>query len=185
MQPNRLGRLWESARGSQRASCATAPRGRSPRHSIPPPARPRRQRPQPSSRPRPAARFRDYAEGSRRVARGAGRFGSALVRPFAHATGVLALQITGVFFALFTVFFTVHAWQAFKAIGAHDRHVRGLCGLCAALCLVHRHLVLARADEAEAELRRAPAVVAYNGRFPCPAQPALQTALHRRRSGGL
>jgi hypothetical protein len=45
------------------------------------------------------------------------------VRPFAHATGVLALQITGVFFALFTVFFTVHAWQAFKATGAHDRHV--------------------------------------------------------------
>jgi hypothetical protein len=65
----------------------------------------------------------NYAEGSRRVARGAGRFGASLVRPFAHATGVLTLQITGVFFAIFTLFFAVHAWQAFKAAGAHDRHV--------------------------------------------------------------
>jgi hypothetical protein len=65
----------------------------------------------------------NYGEGGRRLARGAGRFGSALVRPFAHATGVLTLQITGVFFALFTVFFTLHAWQVFKAAGVHDRHV--------------------------------------------------------------
>jgi hypothetical protein len=65
----------------------------------------------------------DYGEGSRRLARGAERFGSALVRPFAHATGVLTLQISGVFFALFTVFFSVHAWQAFKVTGAHDRRV--------------------------------------------------------------
>lgn len=66
---------------------------------------------------------RAYAEGSRRLARGAGRFGSALWRPFAHATGVLTLQITGVFFALFTAFFSLHAWQAAKAAGIHDRHV--------------------------------------------------------------
>ncbi|MGC2498592.1 MAG: hypothetical protein WA399_01170, partial [Acidobacteriaceae bacterium] len=72
---------------------------------------------------RPAPHFPGYAESGRRVARGAGRFGSALVRPFAHATGVLTLQITGVFFALFTGFFTVHAWQAFKAAGMHDRRV--------------------------------------------------------------
>lgn len=75
-----------------------------------------------SSPQRPAPRLPDYAEGSRRVARGAGRFGSALVRPFAHATGVLTLEIAGVFFTLFTVFFALHAWQAFKSAGVRDRH---------------------------------------------------------------
>jgi hypothetical protein len=123
MQPNRLGRLLgigtRVAAGKLRdgtagavaaaqrsaASQAAATNGSS------------------SSSPQPTARVADYAEGSRRLARGAGRFGSALVRPFAHATGVLTLQITGVFFALFTVFFAVHAWQAFKAMGARDRHV--------------------------------------------------------------
>ena len=76
----------------------------------------------PASRPaaRPSA---GYAEGTRRLGRGAGRFGSALWRPFAHATGVLTLEITGVFFALFTAFFALHAWQAAKAAGLHDRHV--------------------------------------------------------------
>lgn len=69
------------------------------------------------------SRKANYGEGGRRLARGAGRFGSALVRPFAHATGVLTLQITGVFFALFTVFFALHTWQVLKSAGAHDRHV--------------------------------------------------------------
>jgi hypothetical protein len=123
MHPNRLGRLLgigtrvaagklrqgtvHAVAAAQRSSASTAPAATT----------------SASSSPRPASRIPDYAEGSRRVARGAGRFGSALVRPFAHATGVLTLQITGVFFALFTVFFTVHAWQALKALGAHDRHV--------------------------------------------------------------
>ncbi|HEX3987219.1 MAG TPA: hypothetical protein VHX13_11495 [Acidobacteriaceae bacterium] len=123
MQPNRLGRLLgigtrvavgklrdgttQAAAAAQRSSAASATAGTTP---IP-------------SATGPAARFPDYAESSRRVARGAGRFGSALVRPFAHATGVLTLQITGVFFAIFTLFFSLHAWQAFKALGVRDRHV--------------------------------------------------------------
>jgi hypothetical protein len=123
MQPNRLGRLFgvgtRVAAGKLRDGTARAVAAAQHSAASQPPAATA----QPSSRPRPAARFGDYAEGRRRIGRGAGRFGSALVRPFAHATGVLALQITGVFFALFTLFFTVHAWQAFKATGAHDRHV--------------------------------------------------------------
>ena len=124
MQPNRLGRLLgigtRLAAGKLRdgtaGAVAATQRSRASQQAAVTAS--------PPSGPRPAAsRFPDYAEGSRRVARGAGRFGSALVRPFAHATGVLVLEIAGVFFALFTVFFAVHAWQAFKALGAHDRHV--------------------------------------------------------------
>lgn len=57
------------------------------------------------------------------MARGAGRFGAALVRPFAHATGVLWNQIVGVFFALFAIFFTEHAWILHKSAGLRDRHL--------------------------------------------------------------
>ncbi|MGB7134916.1 MAG: hypothetical protein WBD46_06490, partial [Acidobacteriaceae bacterium] len=64
-----------------------------------------------------------YAEGGRRLARGAGRFGASMWRPFAHATGVLWLQISGVFFGLFTLFFVVHASQVYKAAGWRDHHM--------------------------------------------------------------
>lgn len=44
------------------------------------------------------------------------------MKPFAHATGVLTLEITGVFFALFTLFFVEHAWLAYKGPGWRDAH---------------------------------------------------------------
>lgn len=71
----------------------------------------------------------NYAEGGRRLARGAGRFGASLWRPFAHATGVLTLEISGVFFALFTLFFVSHAWQIYKLEGWRDRHFAVYVGL--------------------------------------------------------
>ncbi|HUN85215.1 MAG TPA: hypothetical protein VMU48_12605 [Terracidiphilus sp.] len=120
MQPNRIGRLFgigtrvavgKLRDGAAGAAAATQRSAETRAATAPSP-----------SGTRPAARI-DYAEGGRRVARGAGRFGSALVRPFAHATGVLTLQISGVFFALFTAFFALHAWQAFRTLGIHDRHV--------------------------------------------------------------
>ena len=49
------------------------------------------------------------ADSGRRLARGAGRFSSALVKPFAHAGGILALEIFGVFFAVFALSFLAHA----------------------------------------------------------------------------
>ncbi len=67
----------------------------------------------------PAAKV---SEGGRRLARGAGRFGASLWKPFAHATGVLTLEITGIFFLIFTLFFAQHAWQACRTLGWHDRH---------------------------------------------------------------
>ena len=63
------------------------------------------------------------AEGSRRLARGAGRFSASMWRPFAHATGILTLQITGSFFAIFTLVFAVHSWQLYKSAGWRDHHL--------------------------------------------------------------
>lgn len=68
-------------------------------------------------------------EGGRRLARGAGRFGSAMVGPFARAGGILALQITGVFFAIFALFFLSHGAQTIRAAGWHDRHGQVYAGL--------------------------------------------------------
>ncbi|MGA8908594.1 MAG: hypothetical protein WB524_13320, partial [Acidobacteriaceae bacterium] len=50
-------------------------------------------------------------------------FSSSLLRPFAHATGLLILQITGVFFALFTFVFAVHSWQLYRTAGWRDHHL--------------------------------------------------------------
>ena len=74
------------------------------------------------------------AEGSRRLARGAGRFGGALWKPFAHATGVLWLQITGLFFAFFALGFAGYAWRLYQSAGVHD-HRLGLYGFFAVLFL--------------------------------------------------
>jgi hypothetical protein len=58
------------------------------------------------------------AAGSRAVASGAKKFGQSVWGPFAHAGSVLWLEITGLFFALFGLFFAQgayrlrHAWQS-------------------------------------------------------------------------
>ncbi len=43
--------------------------------------------------------------------RGAKRFGESIWGPFVHAGSVLWLEITGVFFAVFSVFFIQGAWR--------------------------------------------------------------------------
>jgi len=47
----------------------------------------------------------------RAVAAGAKRFGQSIWGPFAHAGGVLWLEITGLFFALFGLFFGQNAYK--------------------------------------------------------------------------
>lgn len=46
-----------------------------------------------------------------KVARGAKGFGRSLWNPFAHATTVLWLEITGLFFGLFTLYFISNGWK--------------------------------------------------------------------------
>lgn len=71
------------------------------------------------------------ADGSRRFARGAGRFSASLWKPFAHATGLLGLQITGMFFAMFALGFSAKAWQLYRAMGWRDHHLPMYVGFAA------------------------------------------------------
>jgi len=73
--------------------------------------------------PSPRVTAASAASASRRFARGAGRFGEAFFRPFAHATSVLWNQIAGIFFAMFTLFFFEHTWQIYRAHGLRDGHL--------------------------------------------------------------
>lgn len=131
MQPNRIGRILgvttrvagEKLREqADRLAAASAQPASSGPSSVPAADR-ACAAPPPSSSPSPSVNLGAAADGARRLSRGAGRFSAALVRPFAHATGVLCNQIVGVFFALFAVFFTEHAWILHKSAGLRDRHL--------------------------------------------------------------
>ena len=71
---------------------------------------------------------------SRRVAtakRGAKAFGQALLGPFTHAGGVLWLEITGLFFALFALFFVQSVYRVHTAWrqGPEHTHLLLYCAL--------------------------------------------------------
>lgn len=138
MQPNRLGRvLGIGARvAADKLREGTARAAAAAQRPNPPQPAPAATQPVPAAtRPAPAAPTApkrlgpstppapSVAEGSRRLARGAGRFSASLWRPFAHATGILTLQITGMFFAIFTLVFAVHSWQLYRAAGWRDHHL--------------------------------------------------------------
>ena len=68
--------------------------------------------------PRPAATSARSVPISHRVTtakRGAKAFGQALLGPFTHAGGVLWLEITGLFFALFALFFVQSVYRVHTA----------------------------------------------------------------------
>lgn len=58
--------------------------------------------------------------------RGAKRFGESIWGPFVHAGGLLWLEITGVFFAIFSLFFIQGAWRLHSAWQSGPRHDRFL-----------------------------------------------------------
>jgi hypothetical protein len=64
----------------------------------------------PRTAPPPAPK-RSYVEPARRVGEGTRRFGKAFFGPVKHISGTLWLEITGLFFALFALFFGQNAWN--------------------------------------------------------------------------
>jgi hypothetical protein len=70
-------------------------------------------------------------QGTRNVGRGARYFGRAVWNPFALASGVLWLEVTGMFFALFALFFAQHLYELRAAWRSGPEHLR--FGLYAAL----------------------------------------------------
>jgi hypothetical protein len=108
MEPNRFGRKlgigvrvasrMVKERAAQANNNATAS---TPQASTPPP------RP---TAPPPAPK-KNYVEPARRVGEGTRRFGQAFLGPLKHVSATLWLEITGLFFALFALFFGQNAWN--------------------------------------------------------------------------
>jgi hypothetical protein len=64
------------------------------------------------------------AQTGRAVAAGARQFGKSVWGPFAHAGGVLWLEITGLFFLLFGIFFAQGVWRLRHAWHSGPSHTR-------------------------------------------------------------
>jgi hypothetical protein len=118
MEPNRFGRKLgigvrvASRMVKERAAQAGSNPSQNAETTTPPQAaaapKPPAPKPQAAPPPRPA---KNYAEPARRVGVGTRRFTKAVAGPLAHISGTLWLEITGLFFALFTIFFGQNAWR--------------------------------------------------------------------------
>jgi hypothetical protein len=114
MEPNRFGRKLgigvrvASRMAKERAAQAASATQSTAAASAAQPSRstPRPPAPQPASRP-----AKNLVEPARRVGEGTRRFGQAFFGPLKHVSATLWLEITGLFFALFAVFFGQNAWR--------------------------------------------------------------------------
>jgi hypothetical protein len=107
MEPNRFGRkLGIGVRVASRMVKERAAQASNNAASIPQAAPPLR----PATPPPPATK-KNFTEPARRVGEGTRRFGKAFWEPFKHVSATLWLEITGLFFALFAVFFGQNAWK--------------------------------------------------------------------------
>jgi hypothetical protein len=114
MEPNRFGRkLGIGVRVASRMAKQRAAQAASASPAAPSQSNTASQ----SSAPRPAAAqptprpAKNYVEPARRVGEGSRRFGQAFFGPLKHVSGTLWLEITGLFFALFAIFFAQNAWS--------------------------------------------------------------------------
>jgi hypothetical protein len=83
--------------------------------TTPPPAPP-----QPKPTPPAVPNLQAAREGGR-------RFGKAVWGPFSRAGHVLWLEITGVFFALFAIYFASEAWKVRQGTGIDHNHFVEFC----------------------------------------------------------
>ena len=86
--------------------------------------------------PPPAPR-KNYAEPARRVGQGTRRFGQAFFGPLKHVGGTLWLEVTGLFFALFAVFFGQYAWRTRSSALQGPNHTHFLLFFVAALVFLY------------------------------------------------
>jgi hypothetical protein len=100
MEPNTLGRKFGiGVRIASKMLLDRAAQG------SPPPAA--AEKPVQQAKPVPQV----YAAHGKAVAKGTRKFGEAVWKPFAHASGVLWLEVTGLFFAIFTLFFGINTYK--------------------------------------------------------------------------
>jgi len=116
MEPNRLGR--KLGVGVRVASGMVRDRAAQAAHSM--------QQEGPTMQQQVSAYAERGTERGRAVATGAKNFGRSVWGPFAHAGGVLWLEITGLFFALFGLFFAQNAYKLRHAWYSGADHSRFL-----------------------------------------------------------
>jgi hypothetical protein len=92
------------------------------------------------------------AQQGRSAVRGARKFGQSIWGPFAHASGVLWLEITGLFFAIFGLFFAQNAWRLRHAWYSGPDHPRFL--LYTAVTLVFFYFTFSSFYRARAKEKR-------------------------------
>ena len=117
MEPNRFGRKLgigvrvASRMVKERAAQANNATAATPRPATPPP---------------PPAPKKNLVEPARRVGEGTRRFGQAFWEPLKHVSATLWLEITGLFFALFAVFFGQNAWRTRSSVLHGPEHAHFL-----------------------------------------------------------
>jgi len=116
MEPNRFGR--KLGVGVRVASGMIRDRASQAAHSM--------QQEAAGAQPQAAVYAQRGAERGRAVAAGARNFGKSVWGPFAHAGGVLWLEVTGLFFALFGLFFAQNAYKLRHAWSSGPDHSRFL-----------------------------------------------------------
>ena len=134
MEPNRFGRkLGIGVRVASRMVQQRAAQSRATQStpSQPGSAQPTARSATPANAARPAAPPRNYTEPARRFGEGTRRFGKAVGGPLAHAGRTLWLELTGLIFALFALFFVQYAWRV-RASAVHGPdHTRFVLYGCA------------------------------------------------------
>jgi hypothetical protein len=109
MEPNRFGRkLGIGVRVASRMVKERAAQANNAPASAPQAAPAQATTPRPATPP-PAKK--NLVEPARRVGEGTRRFGQAFLGPLKHVSATLWLEITGLFFALFALFFGQNAWN--------------------------------------------------------------------------
>jgi len=94
---------------SEAVDAATAPNPNPPRATSQAPPAPRT--PMQAPAPFTAQPTAAYPAGKKAVTRERGRLGRSFLAPFARAGGVLWLEVTGTFFAVFAAIFLSYAWR--------------------------------------------------------------------------
>jgi hypothetical protein len=118
MEPNRFGRkLGIGVRVASRMVKERAAQANNATASTPQAAPP----PRPATPPPPPAPKKNLVEPARRVGEGTRRFGQAFLGPVKHVSATLWLEITGLFFALFALFFGQNAWNT-RTSALHGPH---------------------------------------------------------------
>jgi hypothetical protein len=112
MEPNRFGRkLGIGVRVASRMVKERAAQANNAAASTPQATPSQATTSRPATPPPPPALKKNLVEPARRVGEGTRRFGQAFWEPFKHVSATLWLEITGLFFALFALFFGQNAWN--------------------------------------------------------------------------